>query len=191
MITYKALDIETRENMHDMLIGLCLDGQCYAFAIAMHRCLGWPMVGLMQGLVIRHAAVIDPDGSLWDCRGKMNKEDFGKPYGIKFPYELKTITEAELNVTNPISEPFIASLSRMVQSVWPELPWRSNTLIMRVRVFAEELEALSRKHNLWIYGNFPATLPAIAEGDEDEKGYALSGTITGGYMISRTFESEK
>lgn len=181
------IDSEARGTLHAILIGLCLDGECYAFAIAMHRCLGWPMIGLMQGELIRHAAVIDPDGNIWDCRGIVSREEFGEPFGIKFPYETRPITEEKLKAVAPVLynyDHFIESLSKKAQMVWPDLPWKSDTLVARVRAFTEELEALSRKHNLWIYGNFPTALPAIAEGDGEEKGYALEA-VMGGYVINR------
>ncbi|HBI50598.1 MAG TPA: hypothetical protein DDY21_01980 [Candidatus Moranbacteria bacterium] len=186
------LESDLREILHSIIIGLCLDGECYAFAIAMHRCLSWPMIGLMQGELIRHAGVVDPDGNIWDCRGKVGEKEFGEPFlDIKFPYETRPITEEQLKVVAPLlsnREPFIESLSKKAQMVWPELPWKSDTLVVRVRAFAEELEALSRKHSLWIYGNLPTALPAIAEGDGEEKGYALKA-VMGGYMINRSFQS--
>ena len=187
MISNK-IESEMKGTLHAILIGLCLDGECYAFAIAMHRCLGWPMIGLMQGKLIRHVGIVDPDGNIWDCRGKITKEEFGKPFlGVKFPYETRPITEDKLKAIAPVlsnREPLIESLSKKAQMVWPELPWKPVTLIVRVRAFAEELEALSRKHGLWLYGNFPATLPAIAEGHGDEKGYCLEAVMSG-YMINR------
>ncbi len=177
--------LKLKETVHEMLIAMCLDGQCYAFAIALHRCLGWPMVGLMQENVIRHACVSDLEGNLWDCRGMVNKEEFGRPFGITFPYDLNPVTEKDLNSKVPISEPLIESLSKMAQTVWPDLPWKSDTFLVRVRAFAEDLEALSRKHELWIYGNSPNMLPAIAEGVGDEKGYTLESVISG-YVINRS-----
>jgi len=186
------LESDLRETLHVTFIRLCLDGECYAFAIAMHRCLGWPMIGLMQGESIRHAGVIDPDGNIWDCRGKISKEEFGEPFlGIKFPYETRPITEEKLRVLVPMlsnRDHFIESLSKQAQMVWPEFPWKQDTLVVRVRAFAEELEALSRKHGLWIYGNFPTALPSIAEENGEEKGYKLE-TVRGSYMINRSFQS--
>lgn len=190
MISNK-LETELRETLQAILISLCLDGECYAFAIAMHRCLGWPMIGLMQGELIRHAGVIDPDGNIWDSRGKISKEEFGEPFGIKFPYETRLITEEKLKSVAPMlsnRDHFIESLSKQAQMAWPQLPWKQDTLIVRVRAFAEELEALSRKHGLWIYGNLPTALPAISEGDGEEKGYKLE-TVRGSYMINRSFQS--
>lgn len=188
MVINKIIDEQSRQIIHDHLTGLCLDGYCYAFAIAMHKSLGWQIIGLMQGEVIRHAAVIDLDGNIWDCRGKVTTEEFGKPFKIKFPYETRLITEDVLKLVAPSlaeQEIFIESLSKKAQMVWPDLPWNSDTLVVRMRTFAKELEALSRKHGLWIYGNFPTALPSIAEEDGEEKGYTLE-TVLGGYMINRS-----
>jgi hypothetical protein len=63
------LDTESAEFIRDLLIGTCLDGQCYEFAFAVSRGTGYPMIGLIVDDVIRHVAVALPDGRYLDARG--------------------------------------------------------------------------------------------------------------------------
>ena len=183
----KPLEKEDYERLHTMLIGMCLDGYCYALAIAFSRGIGWPMVGLMQDNVIRHAAVIEPDGTFWDARGRITDEaEFGRPFNIQPPHDLRLVFEDDLNAFKPVGEAMIASVLRKAQFLWPELPWKEGTLRTRALAFAEELESLSRKHGLWLRGCFPATPPVLAEGYDDEVGYKLEPTVDGlSYTIDR------
>lgn len=189
----KPLRREDHERIHAMLIGMCLDGHCYALAIALSRGTGWPMVGLMEGKVIRHALVVKPGGLLWDARGGVIGEaEIARPFNIKPPYELRPVSEDDLNAIKPIGEAMIESVLRKAQVVWPELPWRRDTPRARVLAFTCDLERLSRKHGLWVRACFPATPPVIAEGVGDERGYKLEQTVDGlSYTIDRVIGNEK
>jgi hypothetical protein len=183
----KELPPETREFLHSFLKASCIDGKCYAFAIALYRGLGWPMVGLMLGEVIRHAGVRDPEGRFWDARGAVTEEKIGEPFGLKPPYDIRPITEQNLFSVKPIHDFEIEHvILKKAQVLWPKLPWKIKTRRERVRDFVKDLEKLSREHGLWIYGNFPTALPAIAEGEGDETGYKVIADATGlNYFFNR------
>ncbi len=188
-IRLEEMEPEARETIKTMVEAAFLDGDCYILAIALFRGTGWPMIGLMVGDIVRHAAVRNPDGiykMFWDARGAVGEEQFGEPFGISPPYILKPVTEKEFTVIKPVSEFAINLALKMSRAVWPDLPWKPDTLKVKVISFAEELEELSRKHGLWIYGCIPAALPVIAEGQGDETGYELKLTMEGlSYMINR------
>jgi len=177
MIKIKELEPEYREATHSFLVGVCLEGGRYAFAIALSRGLGWPMVGLFHKDEIRLAAVSGPDGTLRDVVGLVNEAELGKQFGI---YELRPITEEDLKTVEPIDEYLVQSILRKAQIVWPDLPWKPDiSLRSKVDSFAKELEQLSRKHGFWIYGNFPTALPIITEEHGEEAGYELRPTMDG------------
>lgn len=188
-MTIKVEELEPKylETLHSMLIAMCLDGECYAFAIALSRGLGWPMMGLIHKNEIRHAAVLTPDEKFWDARGAVNEAEFGKPFGVLPPYDLRPITEDDLQRVKPVHEYLMESILKKAQIVWPNLPWKADALKYRVLLFAKELEELSRKHGLWIYGSFPTALPVITEGQGNETGYELKPTIDGSsFFFNRT-----
>ena len=186
-VVFKKIEDEYCQALHSLIIGRCLDGECYAFAIAMHRYIGWSMIGLMENGEIRHAVVVDDNGQFWDARGKVDTDELGCPFDISPPYDLKPIEEKDLFAVSPISEMEICLISKIAQAIWPELPWKQDALKSRVISFVEELEELSRKHGFWIYGNLPVSLPIIAEGVGDESGYEIGNTVDGlSYWVNRT-----
>lgn len=190
-VLVKPLGQEGRDLFKALISG-CLDGECYALAIALSRGLGLPIIGLMQGDVIRHAVIRNPDGTFWDARGAVSEKNLGHPFGISPPYDLKLISEEDLFAVKPITQITIDFILGAAQAVWPHLPWKIQSLKDRVTSFTSELEALSRKHGLWIYGSIPTMLPAIAQGQGDETGYQLSTTIDGlTYTINRIIGDEK
>ena len=77
-LKFEKLNEESLQILDDMARSIYLDGQCYEFAIALHRGLGWDLVGVMTGSivgsVIRHALVKSPDGKSrhvrFSCSGK-------------------------------------------------------------------------------------------------------------------------
>lgn len=192
---WKRQEPRDRENIFKANEGVFLRGSCYAFAIALHRGLGWPLVGMVKdffdgvetfGDAVWHAGVRDPKGNLWDVRGIVKEEDFGDPFGAEPPYVLKSVTEKELKENKAVGENEIYFAAKIAQALWPGLPWKKDTLKGRVAAFAEDLERISRKHKIWIRGAFPATLPVLAEGVGDEKGYKLELTDDGmSYTINR------
>lgn len=178
---------EDREMFYSMLRGTYLDGECYAFAIALHRGLGWPMEGLMQGKVIRHAAVRSPDGSLHDVRGFISDHEFGSPF-LEPPYVIRAIEEYELFDARTIEDGSIANARRTAELIWPELPW-VETNADKCAAFASDIEAVSRKHGLWIRGAVPAQSPLIAAECGEEGGYRLRSTLDGiTFTLERYFE---
>lgn len=56
-ITCRSEDPEDVETLHALCLSTYLDGECYAFATALHEGLGWPIIGLMHNGEIRHALV--------------------------------------------------------------------------------------------------------------------------------------
>ena len=169
---FKELDTESHEALHDIYEGMFLHGECYAFAIALSRGTGWPMVGFMQGDVVWHAGVRRPDGMLHDVRGAVCAEEFGRPFDTPSPL-LIPVSEDMLRAIKPIGEMIIATASRIAQALWPDLPWKTDTLVVRVQAFAAALEKLCREHGFWIRGATPGSSPMIAVSGDDEGGYVL------------------
>lgn len=150
------------------------------------------MIGLMNDTQIRHAAVRAPDGRLHDVRGYISEEELGRPFGLPYPYTLKVVTEKDLTregESQEAREETITRARKMAETLWQELPWK-DSYASRVLAFAAELEALSRKHKLWIRSQTPASFPMIALGEDDEAGYRLRPTFVGHFGIDRYFEHE-
>ncbi|MEK7083372.1 MAG: hypothetical protein AAB972_04310 [Patescibacteria group bacterium] len=182
----KKFSTEDHDHLHAMCKGIFLDGECYAFALALHRNIGWPLIGLMQGLIIRHAAVQSQQNFYYDARGVITKESFGSPFFLKPPYELRIITEADLYAVRPIQERSIDLAWRMAQALWPELPWKVTTHAKEVLAFMDDLEKISRAHNVWIRSPFPGCPPVLSRGDGSENGYVVSPTSDGmAYVFDR------
>jgi len=171
------------QRLRDLYEGMFLHGSCYIFAIALHEGLGWPLVGLFvkkNGVeLIDHAGVRSPDGRIFDVRGFVSEEEFGGPY-TNPPYDMREVSKEDLNR----SEHFIRRARHIAEILHPELPWKE-TYVSGVTVFADELEALCRKHNKWIRSPIAAHAPQLQEGNGNETGYELLPTIDGlGYIIN-------
>ena len=187
------LEGEKRESLHRFAKGAYLDGLCYEMAIALHRTSGWKMVALNYGHPERHAAVRDPGGQLFDVRGRAaSEEEFGKPFGAAPPLDLREVTEEELRLVRPISEVQIRRAMFFVELLWPELAQNEkSTRLFRHVQFVNELEALSRRHGIWIRSPVPAvpTWPVLAEADGSETGYELQPSEDGNaYFVNRSFK---
>lgn len=163
--------------LHDLCRGIFLEGECYAFAIALHQGLGWPMVGLMRDGVIWHAGVRNPYGRIHDARGSLTEEGFCE-YFDGSPSDIRGIDIQELYAQRPVSELSIRRARRSAELLWPDLPWRDMTAL-KVRAFAEELESVCRKHGFWIVGALPTALPRLFKGQGDEGGYEIRPTVDG------------
>ena len=162
-----------------------LDGECYALAMAASQGTGWPMVGLMEDGVIRHALVQRPDGLLHDVRGPVEVADAGKPFGIKSP-DIRPITEADLLARRPVDN--IGFALKVAMALWPDLPWREGTMHARVLAFTTELEEVCRRHGIWLRGHVHTMPPVLAEAFGDEAGYTITTTDDGmAYQINRRF----
>ena len=166
--------------------GMYFEGECYAFAIALRQGLGWPIVGLMHKGVVRHAVVRKPeDGTLFDARGPITEiEELGRPFQVPQPYELRELKEDDLLAIRPVHERSIARARDIAEKIWPDLPWNDSSLA-RARQFAQELEALSRKYDIWLRAPVPATPPILVVAEGDEGGYTLSPSLNALYTIDR------
>lgn len=186
------LDDEARETLHNMAVSVHLDGECYAFAIALSRNLGWKMLGLMPtgGSAPRHAAVYGAlDHKLYDVRGSFKQDDprFGEPFGVGLPYKLKPITEDLLRKVRPVHENTIAMAQKFAESIWPHYPW-INSAARRMRAFADDLEALSRKHKIWLRAPYPGAKPILNNECDEEAGYTICPTDDSiAFTIDRRF----
>lgn len=185
--TLKDADPEAWESLQEMHSGF-LHGECYAFAIALHRGLGFDLIGLIDNDgVIQHAMVADPDGVLRDIRGRVSKEEATAPFSVA---TIRTIEEEALYRTRGIiHDRTIAAARKVAETLWPELPWES-TAVQKVKEFTDELEALCRKHGLLVWGAIPAQPPLISPLDEELfQGYSVTPTIHGTtFILKRTYE---
>jgi hypothetical protein len=175
-ITYKPLSEEDHKSLHELSQSVYLDGECYAFAIALHRLLGWDLIGIMEGEVVRHACVVHC-GRYYDVRGQVPKNKLGAPFGLSSP-ELRPITEETLYATRPIGDSSIAQSEWIAEALWPELPWRSGPMV-KYRSFLIELAALCEKHGTYIFAPYPMAKPLLTEAVGDEKGFMFSPTSNG------------
>lgn len=188
---------EEHQVLHDAYASIFLEGECYAFALALSEGLGWPLVGLIKAYdenlkrsdVVWHTGVRAPDGKIHDVRGLLSEEVFAAPF-LPPPLTIREVTKEELYATRPIDDLSIAQARRLAEALWPELPWTS-TADMHATAFADELEALSRKYNLWICGSVPADPPRLYAAGGEEGGYRLHKT-TGGmaHTITRYFHDD-
>lgn len=165
-----------RKSLQNVALGLYLEGECYSFAIALHRGLGWPIVGLMKENLIWHAGVRCPDGKIHDVRGPLSEEKFGRHF-LSPPYNIKEVSVDDLLKTRPVHEVLIDRARQFAENIWPELPW-INSYAAKVKAFADELEKLSIKHGVWFSST--TTPAALFRGEGDEKGYEVHTSLTGG-----------
>jgi hypothetical protein len=170
--------------LHDFCRGIFLSGECYAFAIALSQGLCWPLIGLMKVGEIHHAGALAPDGRIHDVRGLLTEADFGRDF-LAPPFIIREITAEELYATRPVSECLIKKARSLAEVLFPDLPW-IETHAMRVKAFADELEALSRRYGFWISSSVPADPPRLCTGDGDEDGYVIHPLMDGlTYTIRR------
>ena len=164
-------------------------GQCYPFAIAMHRELGWPIVGIKRGEDIVHVGVRSPEWDIWDGRGKVSETEFVSPFAHGEVSLTEDIEEDDLFSRQDISDYMIESFTMKIQSLWPYLPWLQKTCEKKTIEFARRLEKLSRKYKIWILAPFAAALPVLSEGMDDEAGYELKLMPDGvTFTINRVLE---
>lgn len=182
------LDAEALDDLRDAL-SFYLDGECYAFAAALQRLTGWPIVALRTSEHdFRHAAVRDPNGRLWDVRGRVSDEDFGEPFGAHLPLDVREVTLTNLRTVRPVFDDSIDSAANYAEIALPDLPCLPNSRRERMKRFMAELEELSRRHGFWIRPKAPAQhlWPLLAPGEGDEH-YEVRPTHDGnGYGFDRT-----
>jgi hypothetical protein len=167
-VEIKPLSRHAHRGLHDLASSVYLDGECYAFAVALHRALDWPMVGLIgdfgERTVVRHALVETPCGNLMDVRGALrpHEDELGRPFDYTQPYMVRTTSEEELRDIRPIGERSIANAEWTAQCLWPELPWKKGPLV-RYRTFLEELDALWQKHGICFHVPSEGSWPVLTE----------------------------
>jgi len=186
-VAIEGTDEESRGMIHSLLQGMCRDGDGCEFAAALARGTGLPIVGLLRGAcgdggvpgAWRHAAVMLPDGSLFDVRGRVPAEEFGTPFGETWPWLVLRMSEADLAAVRPLQEANMHTIAKLAQALWPDLPWLETSFHGRMAAFLADLDALSRKHQVWIRAPYPAASPMLAEGNGDEAGYRAGVTCDG------------
>lgn len=191
--TYRPIKGEDRECLLRMCTGMFLEGQCYEFALALHRGLGWPIIGLIHQDTIFHALVRDPEGNHWDSRGKLKDSEISAPFCVPSPPELREVTYKELLSVREgngltIVEHSIETASCFSQTLWPELPWK-DTRASKIQHFLADLEELSRRYGIWIRGPVPAASPHLSEEFGEESGYWFAPTVDGfGFYFDRNLK---
>ncbi len=185
----EKLDEQNWQSLHDLATMMYLDGQCYEFAAALYRDLDWKMLGIFEGDVIRHV-MVQPHGeallpALWDIRGTVPRTEWGKPFGMTGSLTMKYVTLEELRAIRPVTDEAIDRASLMAQALWPELPWKKNTFQCEALAFMADLEALCRKHKVWIRAPYPAAQIVLGKAYGDEKGFKVSPTLDGQYFFDR------
>jgi len=173
------------KTLHELALGVFQDGECYAFAIALSRSLGWHIVALMDGAVIRHALIRDPNGDFRDVRGKVAPAEIGSPFGLRPPLTFRDISELDLLAVRPVDETTIDEARQLAEIIWPDLPWH-HSKAEKVKLFADRLEELSRQFGFWIVAPFPTARPLLFVAFGDEEGYTVCPTANlGGWTIER------
>lgn len=189
--TLKEADPKLWQQLYEACLSVYLDGECYAFATALHEGLGWGIYGLMQGETIRHAVVKNPDiGRFFDARGfwMYSKSEMGGPFQMT-DFEMRAIDAQDLIRPEESPEARSYSVERarvLAETLWPELPWKESTA-SKMAAFIEELEALSRKHGIWIRAPLPAAPAALTVGEGDEGGYTICAGLAGVFTMNRHF----
>jgi hypothetical protein len=180
-----------RQTLYEVS-SLFLSPHCYAYAIALHRALGWPLLGLMKGDTIWHALVKAPEGLL-DYRGiAFTEEDpqLGKPLGLSPPYASREISESDLAALKPVDEHFIALARTTAEALYPNYPW-PDTIRQRMTLFADGLEELSRATGVWIRAESRTYRPILFVTNNDEDGYDLQPCMDGvQYQLDRRLQSD-
>ena len=180
----KALGKADRRTLHDMAKALFLDGECYAFAIALCELTGWPIFALNHGHPQRHVLVRSPNGMYWDVRGEItNEEEIGEPFGAFPPYVLTPTTADELRAVRRVNG--VARAKLIIEALWPELAAERGRQA-RLLEFTRKLEKLSRECNVWLWSP-PASHTFLVDGEEGlNDGYTLKPIDTGiAYTINR------
>lgn len=187
--TLKEADPKLWQQLYEACLSMYLDGECYAFATALHEGLGWNIYGLMQRETVRHVVVKNPDiGRFFDARGfwMYSKSEMGGPFQMT-DFEIHAIDVQDLVMPGESPEARSNSVARarmLAETLWPELSWKES-FASRMNVFADELEALSRKHGVWVRASLPAIPPSLAVEEGGEGGYTICAGFTGAFTLNR------
>ncbi len=186
MIELKKLGEEEAESVSRMIEAMYLEGNCYEFALGIHRDTGLPIIGLVNDGTVWHVGIRYTDGRFFDARGFVEESEIEVPFRKQGPFEIRIVAIDELLASREISGEGAARASMLVQALHPDFPWRESVLINRIRLFMEALEGLCKTHGLMIRAPFQTTRPIIDVAYGDEKGFSMSPIpIGGGYFFDR------
>ncbi|MCF7816032.1 MAG: hypothetical protein K9M10_01175 [Candidatus Pacebacteria bacterium] len=188
-----SVDSDERGLLHELVLKQFLDGDCYAFALAVSEGTKWPMVGLFEGSVARHACIKTPDGMFFDARGFVTNEDIGAPFGLSTPHNMKLVFPNDLIREGETKERVTWAIARartFAETLWPNLPWDTSH-VDKVRGFIDELEILCLRHGFYISAQIPGMPPMVVPIDGNEDGYTATQLIDGRqYSLMRRFVGE-
>ena len=94
-------------------------------------------------------------------------------------------TLEDLRNVRPVHDEAIERASLTAEALWPELPWKEHTFQKKALSFMVDLEALCRKHGIWVRAPYPGTPIVLSNGCGDEKGFQISPTLDGQYFFDR------
>lgn len=184
MPTTQPLSESDRRELVNLYEERFLHGECYAFAIALHRKLGWDIVGLMKDGIPEHVVLKTFMGQFFDARGPVTEPELFSEYP-RTAHTLQTVSEELLyKVRGDVAEEAIAHAIVFAEAAWPSLPWGA-TRAHRMHVFLDALEQLSKQHGIWIYGTTVTSRPLL-EIAADAEGYTLHPLFDG-----KTFALER
>jgi hypothetical protein len=174
-------DLYDRETTRAAIGGRYLAGCCTAFAIALSRRTGWPLVALRDGTGrLWHSGCRAPGGYA-DVRGV--NDEYGFVDG--FCGSVVPATEADLLVDHPQDDALIAQADLHAEMLF-DLPGKSAQRIAH-ESFAAALDALCREHGIYLRGPGPGpsegivAYPAYGE----ERGFDVEMAPTGGSRLVR------
>ncbi|MEX0652346.1 MAG: hypothetical protein WD509_03400 [Candidatus Paceibacterota bacterium] len=178
---FNELCEENKETLRQKYIPMFFGEECHAFAIALNRGLGWPIVWLMNGTVVHHVAVRSPEGLLYNAQGAFSEKELSELFSPSLTYSLCEITEVYLPTDEKaqrVREHRIAQARKFAETLWPELDWLESR-VSKVKAFIDELETLSRKHKVWIRSPYSELQAVVEEGEGNELGYRLEEVLNG------------
>jgi len=175
---------DTAQTARAVFADRYLGGLCVALAVAIHRRTGWPLIAArnVRG-ELQHAGVRTPEGLCMDVRGEMSEWHFMTPF---IASAVVPVDEGTLLREDPkIGEEDIADADGRLPSMFPALPGESSRA-GRMMAFADDLEAICRKHGIWLRDDGPHGM-VVYEGDGDESGFRLSFGMAGEVRMHRVF----
>ncbi len=170
----------------ELWIPMFVHGECFAFAKALHRGLGWPIMGILRDGAVVHAVVRRPDGDFQDARGVVSEAELGAPFDMMPPYDLRPFREDELCISSQKHERTIQIAAGVAAMFWPDLPWKPESRLPQMIQFVNELETLCSKHKFWLRSTSPTHPIIVDTAVGSEKGYTLEPLLIGfGYALNR------
>lgn len=125
-----------------------------------------------------HMGVQAPDESIWDARGQHHDiAGFISPFGTKVPKDgLRIVSFEQLVTDHPKYETWRdVGTERYASMMLPQLPHLPTSDRSRNIAFMDEVEALSRKYDLWIQARSGVhNWPVISEAFGEEVGYRVA-----------------